>query len=137
MNSAHRNIFQTSDFIVFAGVLLGLIVEIFIPSSFSVFLSIRLMLGLVLFLVATIFILKGKREFKKFAQKSEPGKETTKLVSTGIFQFSRNSMYLGMVFLAISVSLFLDSLWLLLSSVFCLFCNLALSRYSRRKIFVR
>ena len=63
-----------------------------------------------------IFVLAART--LKFAKTNvEPWKPTTSIVSTGIFAYSRNPIYLGFCIVAIGVGIFLNSVWVLLSFV--------------------
>ncbi|MCX6714181.1 MAG: isoprenylcysteine carboxylmethyltransferase family protein [Candidatus Vogelbacteria bacterium] len=114
MNSAHKTIFQTSDFIAYSLILFSLIIEYFRPSSLTINRQVSLALGVILLLVAIIIITKAQIELKRFGQKSRPGQETTKLITTGIFKFSRNPIYLGMALVAPAMAFLIDSRWALL-----------------------
>lgn len=43
----------------------------------------------------------------------DPRKPTTEIVTSGVFQFSRNPIYFGMVLLCLGAGFLLDSLWFL------------------------
>jgi len=117
MNPAHKTIFQTSDFIAYSLILLSLIIEYLSPSSFAINRQVSLTLGVILLLLAIIIIAKAQIELKRFGQKSQPGQETTKLITTRIFKLSRNPIYLGMALVAPAMSFFIDSLWTLLAGL--------------------
>jgi protein-S-isoprenylcysteine O-methyltransferase Ste14 len=91
----------------------SLVIEYFFPSTFALKGEVLLFLGAVIFVMAAVIIIKAKIEFKKFGQKSEPGEETTKIITTGIFGFSRNPIYLGAALITPAFSLLFDSLWVL------------------------
>lgn len=68
--------------------------------------------------VATIFILLGLvalafagRLFKETGQDPKPWKPTTEIISTGIYRFTRNPMYLGLALIQIGLGFSMANLW--------------------------
>jgi len=59
----------------------------------------------------------GVREFHRHHTPTNPFKPRTALVTTGVFRYTRNPMYLGFALLALGVAIALDSLAFLLAAV--------------------
>lgn len=55
------------------------------------------------------------RTLKSADTNVEPWKPTSSIVSTGIFAYTRNPIYLGFSIVVVGVGIFLDSVWVLLS----------------------
>ncbi len=63
-------------------------------------------------LLAGIFcMVAGMDRFKKLGNNLEPWKHTSQIVSSGIYRFTRNPMYLGMALLYLGLALWLRSSW--------------------------
>lgn len=56
-------------------------------------------------------------KFKKAKTRVEPWRETTTIISTGIYAFSRNPIYLGFLIVSVGGALGVNSLWILLSVI--------------------
>jgi len=67
-------------------------------------------LALVIIIVAAISFLRAKTHL-------EPWKPTSAIVSTGIFSWSRNPIYLGFCLSCIGIGLVLNSWWIVLSFI--------------------
>ncbi len=65
-------------------------------------------------------IIRARQEFAKYGQPTDPGHPTTRVITTDVFSFSRNPLYLGAVCLLAGIALAFNMLWgliLLLPSV--------------------
>jgi protein-S-isoprenylcysteine O-methyltransferase Ste14 len=86
--------------------------------SFEKILNDDLRLGASTFFVATglFFSAAGVISFKLAKTTVNPLKpeQASSLVSSGIYQFSRNPMYVGFCFFLVAISLFLNTLWIVL-----------------------
>jgi protein-S-isoprenylcysteine O-methyltransferase Ste14 len=91
-------------------VLLGLsyLVDVFLPVSFG--LAWIQWLGVALLLCGVSLLLAAAGLFRLRGTTVDPTKSPNKLVTDGIYRVSRNPMYLGMVWILLGISLFLDSL---------------------------
>ena len=113
----HQTVFKTSEVndIVIIVICGGL--SWFFPLPLAGWLPNPLLYTLgVMFLVAVVaLIIAAKREFKHNQQFLEPGQETTRLVTTGIFSYSRNPVYLASLLLYGAIGCFFDSGWFFLA----------------------
>jgi protein-S-isoprenylcysteine O-methyltransferase Ste14 len=57
------------------------------------------------------------RSFKRAEIHIEPWKPTTKIISTGMYAYSRNPIYVGFCLVPIGVGVFLNSFWILISFI--------------------
>ncbi len=81
--------------------------------------SFFVMLGFAVLLVASI-------SFKRHQTSIKPWKPTTQIISSGLFSYSRNPIYLSFCIVTIGVGLILNSLWVTLSfipSIIVIFYN--------------
>lgn len=117
--SAHKSIWQTTDAMIVITLLVGYILNSYVY-SFSEILSSDLTLysvgGLFLFIGLTAIIL-AKKAFLSEEQPSGPGKPTTKVVDTGIFSYSRNPLYLGIIITLIGIGVIFSNFWYVLLSI--------------------
>lgn len=98
-NFAHSTIWKTSDAIFGITLLLGLVLH-FVPSLNIVFpipAQLLIVVGMLLVLAGVLAIVLARRGLKNAGQPAAPGKPTTQIVETGIYRFSRNPLYLGLV----------------------------------------
>ncbi|MFV2057557.1 MAG: isoprenylcysteine carboxylmethyltransferase family protein [Thiohalomonadales bacterium] len=68
-------------------------------------------------LEAAIIIMMAMRSFRKSATPVATWKPAVSLLTTGIFRFSRNPIYLGMLLAYIGLALLLVNIWLLLLTI--------------------
>jgi protein-S-isoprenylcysteine O-methyltransferase Ste14 len=74
-------------------------------------------IGIAVILVGLVIFVLAARTLKSAKTNVEPWKPTTSIVSTGIFAYSRNPIYLGFCIVAIGVGILLNSFWVLFSFV--------------------
>lgn len=72
-------------------------------------------LGLGIFIVEIIFILYSFRIFKKAQTNIMPWKPTENIITTGIYGWSRNPIYLMFNLMPIGLGVFFDNFWILVS----------------------
>lgn len=74
-----------------------------IPYPWNILGCIPLLLGILLNLVAD-------KAFNRNHTTVKPFEESTTLITTGVFRFSRHPMYLGMVLILVGIAMLLESL---------------------------
>ena len=67
------------------------------------------LVGAVFFLLGLVVTLAATSRFRSAGTDVRPWKETSVLVTEGIYRYTRNPMYLGMALLYVGFSLFADS----------------------------
>lgn len=73
--------------------------------------------------------------FKKFETAICPSAVESRLVTTGVFRFTRNPMYLGMIMMLLAVALGVGSLtFYLVTAVYFLIIHCAFCPYEERKL---
>jgi len=95
-----------------AAIALGLILNYFWPAKVLAR-SLAVPLGILIVFVAVAIGLLAVREMVTASTPLDVRKRSTRIVTSGIFQQSRNPIYLGMVLFCIGVAFLVDSLWLL------------------------
>ena len=110
---AHSSIWKTSDAIFGITLLLGLALH-FVPSlslTFPIPVFLRIAVGVVSVLAGTTVVILAKWGLKNAGQPAAPGKPTTQVVETGIYRFSRNPLYLGLVAVLVGLGLSVNIVW--------------------------
>jgi protein-S-isoprenylcysteine O-methyltransferase Ste14 len=78
--------------------------------------SVRL-LGPIVTACAIVLFLLSYREFRRAGTSVQGSKRSTVIVRTGPYRFSRNPIYLAFILLVLGLSVWLNTLWLLVTLV--------------------
>jgi protein-S-isoprenylcysteine O-methyltransferase Ste14 len=71
--------------------------------------------GVILILITLTILIYIGGIFKRKETNIEPWKPTTAIISTGIYAYSRNPIYMALCLISIGVGVVVDSIWMLLS----------------------
>ncbi len=71
-------------------------------------------IGVTLIIVGAAFVILARREFAQRGQPTDPGRPTTRVVTTGVFSISRNPLYLGGVCILVGIALAVNIPWVLM-----------------------
>ncbi len=99
-------------FILF--MLLGFTFQYLLPIPFTSSL-IPMYLGGVLVLLALLCVLYLSRVFNRLNTHIEPWKPTSSIISTGLYGYSRNPIYVAFAAITIGIGLMVSSLWVMMS----------------------
>lgn len=113
---AHHSIWRTSDAIFGVVLVLGFGLD-FMPSLGFVFpmpLPLRVAIGMALVLMGLSLIVLAKRGLQRAGQPSAPGQPTTRIVAAGVYRYSRNPVYVGLMGLLAGLALVANIVWWLL-----------------------
>ena len=82
--------------------------------------SVRLVISAILFLLGILFALSGVMAFRTSKTTVDPRKPeaSSALVSSGVYRYSRNPMYVGFALVLAAWAVFLASAWALLAVPF-------------------
>ena len=102
--------------IYLAGILIGAVLEYIWPLTF---LTAVLRFTFGPFIIIFSFALFGfaLREFSRSSTSPEYAKETTKIITTGPFSYSRNPIYLSFTLLSIGIAIVSGSIWIFAMTV--------------------
>jgi len=125
-DSAHQSGWEIAEIVFGVPFLIGLGLHFLVPWSLPAGILRQTLVpaGILLFIVGIAWIVLARRELARYAQPTDPGHPTSKLVQTSVFAISRNPLYLGCVLGLLGLALALNMLWalaaLLVSIVLCL-----------------
>ena len=114
--AAHSRAWETGETVFGITLLLSLLLGYLFPWSLSMLLprAASISAGIILMLLGLAIIVMTRRLFHQAGQPTDPGNPTTQLITTGIFSWSRNPLYLGGVIIFLGLAALLNSLWLLI-----------------------
>lgn len=114
--AAHASLWKTSDVIFGGALLVGLALDYILPLSMKNMMAanIIIILGTVISALGILIAVLAKVQFSRAKQPSAPGKPTTRLIQHGIFKYTRNPLYLGLVIILVGLGFIFDIAWLLI-----------------------
>jgi protein-S-isoprenylcysteine O-methyltransferase Ste14 len=115
-DAAHTRWWQTFETVFGLPFIIGAALQLVVPVSFGNgwFRLARVLVGLVLIMVGVVIVVAARREFRDHQQPTDPGQSTSKLITTGVFAYSRNPLYLGGMCVLVGLALALSLMWGLL-----------------------
>ena len=125
VDSAHQSNWEIAEVVFGIPFLVSIVIHFIVPLSLpqGILRQALFPAGIAFIIIGTGFIVLARREFARYAQPTDPGHSTSKVVKTGVFSISRNPLYLGSAILLTGIALTLNMLWgliaLLLSMVIC------------------
>ncbi len=139
-NAAHEHWWQISEVVFGIPLLAAVALQLFVPLRVTpgFLLPLILAMGIAFFIAGVALILAARRQFAQHGQYTDPGHPTTNLVMTGVFSFSRNPLYLGVVGILIGIGLVINFMWVLIFLLPALVaCHIILIRPEEKYLSVR
>ncbi len=112
----NANVVALPPLIVGGFFVLGLVIHFVYPVS-VIPRSLGPWLGTPLILLAGLIVVSAFRALRRGETTFDVRKSTTNIVSDGVFQYSRNPMYLSMLLLYVGLALLINSIWLLAETI--------------------
>ncbi len=114
--AAHTRLCQTSDAIFGIGLFVGFSLEYFVPLSFKSVAPTLLLYGIggILLLVGIAVVVLTRIQLFKAGQPSKLGKPTKRLLTTSVFAYTRNPIYVGLAVAFAGLSISANMPWLLI-----------------------
>lgn len=95
-------------------ILVSLVIEWFVPTSF-VHGALRWTLGAAIFAAGIALNVSGFITQKRAGTDPIPFNPSTRIVSHGLYRFTRNPMYIGFALWTLALAILVDSVWMLLA----------------------
>lgn len=114
--AAHTRAWETFETVSVSMLLIGLLLGFVFPLRLSALVprAVTVILGVILLLASLVLIAKTRAAFRQAGQPTDPGSPTTRLITTGVFAWSRNPLYLAGMITFTGLAALLDSGWLLI-----------------------
>jgi protein-S-isoprenylcysteine O-methyltransferase Ste14 len=112
-DAAHRNPWAIAEVVFGIPFLIGVALHFIAPLTWPTGIARPLVIGvgIVLLLSGIGLIVLARRELARFRQPTDPGQATSQLVTSGVFAFSRNPLYLAAVLVLLGLALAFNLLW--------------------------
>ncbi|MEE9426647.1 MAG: isoprenylcysteine carboxylmethyltransferase family protein [Paracoccaceae bacterium] len=134
MDEEFQRPFAAPPTIFLGALLVSALLEYFVPFDLLPA-SIELTLGPLVIIVGVLLIRSTFREFKEENTTYDPFDISTNLVTSGVYQYSRNPGYLGLVIIQLGLAIVLGSIWVALSAlVAALITSLFVIRLEEKKL---
>lgn len=116
IDAAHTKWWQIFEIVFGLPFLIAIFLQLFFPLSFpqGFFTSALIVVGAIIIFIGVILAILARREFAKYNQPTDPGHPTLKIITTGVFSFSRNPLYLGGICIIVGVALAINLPWVLI-----------------------
>lgn len=97
------------------GVVVGVILHAFMmPLSIEISPGLRIAAGVTAAVLGLVFAGGAIGLFRQTGQDPKPWESTPQIISTGVYRFTRNPMYLGMALLQIAIGVGLANWWVII-----------------------
>jgi protein-S-isoprenylcysteine O-methyltransferase Ste14 len=106
-------VIATPPLILAATIALGVVIDFFWPANFLP-VAIAAPLGVLIILSGFALGISAVKEMQAANTPFEISKPSTEIVTSGVFQRSRNPIYLGMLLLCTGIAILVNSLWILI-----------------------
>lgn len=115
-DTAHTKWWQIFEIVFGVPFLIAILLQLLFPLSFprGFFTSALIVAGAVILFIGVILAVLARREFATYNQPTDPGHPTLKIITTGVFSFSRNPLYLGGICIIVGVALVVNLPWVLI-----------------------
>jgi protein-S-isoprenylcysteine O-methyltransferase Ste14 len=112
-NVAHKKGWQIFEVVFGIPFLAALAMQWILPLSFprGLIIPVLVLAGILLIVAGIVLVVLARRAFAEYGQPTDPGRTTTKIVTTGAFSISRNPLYLGGVCFLLGISLAFNLPW--------------------------
>ncbi len=118
-DSAHDKWWQISEVVFGVPFLIGIALQFIVPLSLpgKAIRPVLIVIGILLILAGLALIVLTRREFATHGEHTDPGHATHHIMITGVFAFSRNPMYIGIVIFLAGIALAMELPWVLVMLV--------------------
>lgn len=112
-DAAHKKGWQIFEVVFGLPFLAAIGLQFIIPIALAggVMRLVLIAAGIVLALAGITLVTLTRQEFTRYSQPTDPGLATSKLITTGVFSFSQNPLYLGGILFLTGISLVFRLTW--------------------------
>lgn len=106
-DAAHKRGWQIFEIILGIPFLLAIGLQFAVPFSFppGFLTQASVPVGVILIAIGITLVVRARRELARYRQPTDPGRPTSKVVTTGVFSISRNPLYLGGISVLLGIAL--------------------------------
>ena len=114
-DAAHKSWWQISEVVFGIPFLVAIALQLLVPLSLprGLVSPAFILGGAALIIVGVALVVLARREFARRGQPTDPGRPTTRVITTSVFSVSRNPLYLGAVCFLVGVALAVNLPWAL------------------------
>lgn len=121
-DAAHRQWWQIFEVVFGIPVLFAIALQYALPLSLPpAFRMPAIILGIAFIITGLVFVVLARRQFAHHQQPTDPGRPTSRIITTSVFSISRNPLYLGGICVVLGIALAFNLVWLLVFLVPALF----------------
>ena len=110
----HANVIVMPPLLHLGSILLGVVAHWFLRFEFPLDLGFRMALGIALLGGGVAASISFSRAFRRAGQDPHPNTPTPRIITTGLYRYSRNPAYASLVAIQLGIGLLLDNAWILL-----------------------
>ena len=97
------------------GVIAGVVLHAFVvPLPIGIFPWLRFAVGIIVAMLGLVLLGGANGLFRHTEQDPKPWKPTPEIISTGVYRFTRNPMYVGIALLQIAIGVGLANWWIII-----------------------
>lgn len=113
MDAAHQSSWAIAEVVFGIPFLLGVALHFVAPLALppGTVRQLLIPVGITLIVIDIGLIVLARRALARFRQPTDPGQPTSVIVTTGVFAFSRNPLYLAALLVLLGLALALNLLW--------------------------
>ena len=139
-DSAHKHRWETGEFFIGLPYIAGIGLHVLFPHAIAqdTVAIILQIIGGAFIIIGFTLLIRTRRQFNANQQPTDPGRPTSKIMTSGPFSISRNPLYLGGIVIFFGMALLINFLWplltLIISTILCqIFLILPEEKYLEEK----
>lgn len=113
VDTAHRRWWQIFEVVFGTPFLVAIALQFALPLSIPLgFLTPAIIsVGVGCIVVGLVLVVLARRQFAQHQQPTDPGRSTSRIITTGVFSISRNPLYLGGICILVGIALVVHLVW--------------------------
>jgi protein-S-isoprenylcysteine O-methyltransferase Ste14 len=110
----HANVIVIPPLLHLVSIALGIAAQWLLRLEFPLALVFRAVIGIALLGGGIAISISFSRAFRRAGQDRNPNTPTPRLITTGVYRYSRNPAYVALIAIQVGIGLLLDNVWILL-----------------------